>query len=237
MAACTPTMARPEPRTVDGKYAYSFTGSGDITPITGQFRMFNLATSATSYQVNTVFNWAGYTMNSAVVLGPNNDAFAIAGSGTAGALLDFSTQADSTHTPHITWSLTDQYIGQPTLANGVLYVNDGGRLEALNELTGALLWSWTAPSGSLKGTMIATDNLLFATTSTTTYAIDLNTHLVDWSYGVSGNLALSDNMLFVAGSTGTLSAFMVPEPSTLCLTILGSIMLVAIRRPRQRRRA
>ena len=32
---------------VDGKYAYSFTGSGDTVPITGQFRMINLATGAT----------------------------------------------------------------------------------------------------------------------------------------------------------------------------------------------
>jgi outer membrane protein assembly factor BamB len=226
----------------DGKYLYSFTGSGDTVPIYGQFRMINMSTGATTYLVNdTNFQWNGYTMNSAVVLGPNNDAFSINLPGSvypnyssAGRLIAFNTQADATHTPHIAWVLSDQYSGQPTLANGVLYADDGGNLVALNELTGATLWSWTPPSGSLTGTMVATDNVIFASTATTTYALDLNTHAPDWSYPVSGNLALSDNTLFVAGANGTLYAFaaQVPEPSTLCLGIVGIALLLCSRRYR-----
>jgi outer membrane protein assembly factor BamB len=205
--------------------------------------MINLANGTTTHLVtDTKFQWNGYTMNSAVVLGTHDDAFVINGPGsvypnysTAGRLLSFSTQADATHTPHIAWTLTDHYTGQPTLANGVLYANDGGNLVALDELTGDTLWNWTPPTGSLTGTMIATDNVLFASTGTTTYAVDLSTHVPDWSYGVSGKLALSDDTLFVAGSNGTLYAFSVPEPSTVGLAA-AAIMLFIGRRARRVRK-
>ena len=227
----------------DGKYLYSFTGSGDTVPIYGQFRMINMSTGVTTYLVNdTSFQWNGYTMNSAVVLGPDNDAFAINLPGSvypnyssAGRLICFNTQADATHTPHIQWVLSDQFSGQPTLADGVVYADDGGNLVALNELTGTELWSWTAPTGSLSGTpMVATDNMLFASTTTTTYAIDLGTHQADWSYAASGNLALSDSTLFIAGTDGALYAFAVPEPSCAVWVIAASALLIKPIRVRRR---
>jgi len=229
---------------VDGQYAYSFTGTGDTVPIYGEFRMIDLATGSTAHLVtDTQFQWNGYTMRSAVVLGSHHDAFAINEPGSvypsysgAGRLISFDTQADATHTPHIAWVLSDHYTGQPTLANDVLYANDDGNLVALDEVTGNLLWSWAPPKGSLTGTMVATDNVLFASTATTTYALDLDTHLPDWSYDVSGKLAVSDGMLFVAGSNGTLYAFQVPEPSTLGLAMFWGAMLAG-RRGRRRRPA
>ena len=223
---------------VDGKYAYSFTGTGDTVPIYGQFRMINLATGSTTYLVtDTSFQWNGYTMNSAIVLGSHNDAFTTNEPGSvypnessAGRLLSFSTQADATHTPHIAWVLSDHFTGQPTLANGVLYADDGGKVVALDELTGNTLWSWTPTSGTLTGPMVATDNVLFLSTTTTTYALDLATHQADWSYGISGNLAYSDGTLFVGGSNGTLYAISTPEPSAIGFVVLAFGLLMRTRR-------
>lgn len=225
---------------VDGKYAYSFTGTGPYLPNYGQFRMIDLATGSTTYLVtDTGFQWSTTTMNSAVVLGTHNDAFAINEPGSvnqimsfASRLISFSTQADATHTPHIAWVLTDHFTGQPTLANGVLYADDGGNVVALDELTGNTLWSWTPPNGILGGPMIATDNVLFLTTSTTTYALDLATHQVDWSYGISGKMAYSDDTLFVTNSSnGTLYAISTPEPSSaIGFVVIGFGLLMRSRR-------
>jgi outer membrane protein assembly factor BamB len=200
---------------VDSNYCYVFTGSGDTVPITGEFRIIDRATGNTTYLVtDNAYQWNGYTMNEAVTLGTNNDAFAVNEPGSVypsysanGRLLMFDLRADATHTPHIGWVLSDHFTGQTTLANGVLYVNDGGILVALDELTGSPLWTWTPPSGSLTGTIIATDNLLFVGTDSATYAIDLVSHQSVWSYPVSGHLAWGEDVLYVAGATGTVTAF------------------------------
>lgn len=220
----------------DGKYIYSFTASGHTEP-TGEFRMINPVTGTTTYLVtDTGFQSYGH-MGSAVVLGTHNDAFGVNGpdapypDATApGRLLAFSTQADATHTPHIAWVLSGHYTNQPTLANGVLYVDDGGKVDALDELTGSTLWSWTPPSGTVGGTLIATDNVLFVSTTTSTYALDLTTHQADWSYSVSGNMAYSDGILFIDGTYGTLYTFATPEPSSIGFVILGFGLLMRSRR-------
>lgn len=228
----------------DGKYLYSYTGSGDQGTPYGQFRMIDPATGSTTYLVaDNAYDSLGGNIGSAVVLGPHNDAFATNVASVAnpsptlsGRLIAFSTLADATHTPQILWTISDHFRGQATLANGVLYANDNGNVVALDESTGSALWSWTPPTGSPIGPMIATDNVLFLSTGSTTYALDLVTHQADWSFGVSGSLALSDNMLFVAGSNGTLYAFATPEPSfAIGFVSVGFCLLTRSRRRAQLR--
>jgi len=209
---------------VDGTYAYTYTGSGDITPIKGVFRVLNLSTGATvASVVDPVFQWTGYSMNSAVVLGTNHDAFTING----GRLVCWDTTIDATHSPHIAWSETGNYAGQPTLANGVIYTRSGTTLDALDELTGTLLWQWSPlGGGALTGTMIATESDLFVQTGATTYAVDLTSHQTVWSHQITGPLTLSEGELYVAGSNGTLTAFAVPEPSSFVLLGIVAISLM-----------
>jgi len=215
---------------VNGAYAYTYTGSGDTTPIQGVFTILNANTGATvASVVDPVFNWTGYTMHSAVVLGTNHDAFTING----GRIVCWDTTIDSAHSPHIAWSQTSNYAGQPTLANGVLYTLNGGTLNALNEQTGNSMWQWWPSGGGvLTGTMIATDTDLFVETDTTLYAVDLTSHKSVWSYPVSGSLTLSEGELYVAGSDGTLTAIAVPEPSTLALLGIGGLLAYVWRRRR-----
>lgn len=204
---------------VDTNYCYVFTGSGDTVPIIGEFRIIDRFSGTTLYLIrDNAFQWNGYTMNAAVTLGTNNDAFAINEPGSVypnysanGRLLMFDLRADGTHAPHIGWVLSDHFTGQPTLANGVIYANDGGSLVALNEMTGQLLWTWTPPTGSLGDTMIASDNILVARTDSTTYAIDLASHQSVWSYPASGHLALGEGVLYVAAANGVLTAISAPS--------------------------
>ncbi len=201
---------------VDTNYCYVFTGSGDTVPILGEFRILDRFTGQTVHLViDQNFQWNGYTMNSAVVLGTNHDAFAINEPGSvypnysgSGRLLMFDLRSDGTNQPHIGWVLQDHFTGQPTLANGVLYVNDGGSMVAFDEVAGARLWAWgPSPLGSVTGTIIATDNLLFVGTGAATYAIDLVSHRAIWTYPAAGDLAFGDGVLYVAGANGILTAF------------------------------
>jgi outer membrane protein assembly factor BamB len=204
---------------VDANYCYVYTGSGDTIPILGEFRIIDRFSGTTAYLVtDNAFQCDSYTMNAAVVLGAHNDAFAInepgsiyPGYGRFGRLLKFDLHSDAANAPHIGWVLSDLFTGQPTLANDVLYVNDGGILVALDELTGSRLWAWApSPAESLIGTIVATDSHLFVGTGVATYAIDLGSHEAVWSYPVSGDLAYGDGVLYVAGADGILTAITAP---------------------------
>ena len=74
------------------------------------------------------------------------------------------TTLSGSNTPHIAWSSTASFTGQPSYANGIVYAINGGSLDAVNESTGQIAWTWSPPSGSLTGTMIVTNNELLAST-------------------------------------------------------------------------
>ena len=154
---------------------------------------------------------SGTSINEAVALGTNNDAFVTNGN----RVVCFSAQT----TGGINWVVTDQYIGQVTVANGVLYVKDGNGIAALSEATGAKLWSWTPANDSTSSRIIATDNMLFASSSTTTYAIRLQTQQTAWTVAHGGRLALDNNTLYIASSDGTVTAVGMQFASAVGLTL------------------
>lgn len=201
---------------VDANYCYAFTGSGSTTPITGKFTVLNRSTGTTRTVVtDSGYDWTGYSMRTSVVLGSMNDAYATNG----GRLLAFDTL-----NPAIKWVKSGGYTGQPVVANQTIYAPRNGGVTAFSESTGEELWVWYISNQSLANIpMVATDNLLFACSADTTYAIDLLTHQTVWTYQASGRLAISDATLYIAGSNGTLTAILLPEPTTLlCVLPLAS---------------
>jgi outer membrane protein assembly factor BamB len=94
------------------------------------------------------------------------------------------------------------YTNHPAVAKGVVYAtsNETRTLDALDEATGRLLWSWTPPEQSdFIGNVVVTDNVVLASTSTRIYAIDLVTHNYVWSAPTPGTMSISaDRMLFVS---------------------------------------
>ena len=99
--------------------------------------------------------------------------------------------------------------GDPSVAQGRIYVVDSGALTVRDELTGDYLWGWAAPS-SVTDAVLVTDNLAFATTDDAVYAVDLDTHQEVWSAPHAGHLAWSDDVLYVAGADGVLTAYDAP---------------------------
>lgn len=105
--------------------------------------------------------------------------------------------------------------GSPTVTDRVVYVNNGGYLEAREKGRGTLLWGWKPPEGGLEGTTVATDNIVFVRSRSvadrrTTYALDARTGKQVWSYPAGGHLALSSQgILFIAQGSGKLAAISV----------------------------
>lgn len=101
------------------------------------------------------------------------------------------------------WERTGNYNSQPAVANGVVYIVNGDVLEALREDTGERLWAFTIP-GVPPGQDLTTGRIphqevvvvghhAFVTTSTSLYAVDVDTHEQVWSHPVTGRLAVSEN--------------------------------------------
>jgi len=175
---------------------YTYTGSY-APKITAN----SATTGALLYEIpDSSFNWNGWSMNTAPVLGATNDILAT----QANRLVAFDL---STRT--VRWERIDQFRGMVSVADGALYVVNGDLVEARSETSGALLWSWQVPTGAgtLGATLALTNNLLLAATESRTYALDLQGRTAVWSYPAGGRLSISSQgTLYIAQANGTLSA-------------------------------
>jgi hypothetical protein len=205
---------------VDANYAYAYVG-GSSGLLPGQLSMVDRHTGTLVASImDPSFHWNGDSMFSAPVLGQPGTVFAVnVGNPNANSLLDFDTNAQSIH-----WQVAGGYTGNPAYGASVLYAVNSSpyRLEARSESDGTLLWSWAPqPLRSetrFVGDVLATNNLVFVSTNTTTYAISESTHQPVWSIPIAGRLALSANgVLYVvavdaAGDTnGTVLAVNVKD--------------------------
>lgn len=174
---------------VDASQAYIYNGMtlSMLDRKTGTVRSTIRDVNASSYT---------YQASGAPVLGADGNVFvanyAYAALGGAGnELLKFNTAKG-----YVDWRIQGNYPLTPAYAGGVVYVQNLSpyRIEARAEADGALQWSWVpGPSAetSWTGEPIVTKTLLFVSASKATYAVDLRSHKVVWSYPMAGRLALT----------------------------------------------
>jgi len=179
---------------VKDTFVYAYTGS--YQP---KLTVTSANTGAIAYEIaDPGFVWDGWSMNTAPTLGDAANVLATNG----GRLISFSMTSHS-----IGYALAGGFKGQPTVANGVVYIANGAQVEARKESDGSLQWSWAPSDGPPAGPMIVTKNLLLVSTAATTYAVDLASHTPVWTYPAGGQLALSaQGILFIAQSSGKLTA-------------------------------
>lgn len=140
-------------------------------------------------------------MNLAPALGGTNQLFATNG----GRLISFDLTARA-----IGWSRQASFTGSVTVTPTELYVVNSGQVESHKVSDGSLVGTWVPPEGAVKPPLIVTKNLLFASTTAATYAVELTSLRQVWSYPAGGALALTkDGLLLIAQSTGKLSAITV----------------------------
>jgi len=192
---------------VNEDHVIAYTGDQGIQD--AQLTVINRLTGVVDFVIpDPNFDWDGWSMNLAPVLGSQNNVIAI----HDGRLISFDLAKQK-----IGWEIPKKegdlgsFSGQPSLANGIIYAVSEGYLYALDESDGSSIegWlPWQPPSGeSIVTPMIVTDNLIFVSTASMTYAVDLESQTDVWSYAAGGHLALSDDgILFIATAEGILHA-------------------------------
>ena len=172
----------------------------------------------------------GVTSNSlghinATVLGGHNDILVI--HGTSFASFDLGTRSMRFDIS----SETEIFSGDLAVSKGVAFINNLGNLEARNQDTGVLLWSWIPPGDyRLLDSIVLTDQHVLVYTmdglwglgerGAAVHAIDLNTHQSVWSYQVGpvgweppirGYLTWSEGVLYISRGDGVLTALGLSE--------------------------
>jgi len=220
--------------TYGGLYAFKPTGDQLFVSNTSQTSMWSPALDASTayvYNGNTLSlldrktgtvqstirdvntSYYGYQLNGAPVLGAGGNVFAanygsaVPGSSAGNELLKFNTAKS-----FIDWRIKGNYPLTPAYASGVVYAQNLSpyRIEARAEGDGALLWSWVpgpAAETGWSGEPVVTKNLLFVSAIKATYAIDLATHKVVWSYPMVGRLALTRSGILYIQNQEALVAF------------------------------
>ena len=153
---------------------------------------------------------SGYSYHGAPVIGSRNNVVAFAGtafSGRASSNVEqFALRPLSSFniaTKSFEWATANAYMTAPAIANGVIYAAGSSplALDAIDEATGQVLWSWTGTAGdsSFHRNIVVTRNLLFVSTDRAVHAIDLATRQSVWSHPEPGMLAISaSRVLYIA---------------------------------------
>lgn len=99
-------------------------------------------------------------------------------------------------------SVQENITGLPAVGNRSVYFISSGTLYSVNELTGKLQWSWTAPGAAITSNILVTLSHIFVTTDSKTYAINVATGLSAWTYNAGGKLSLGrDGALYITAAT------------------------------------
>ena len=181
---------------VDATRAYSYTS--------GNLGIYDNQTGALLANIaDPNYSWNGYTSDVAPVLGAANTVYAgNLSNRNNNAIANFDTL---NHV--VRWSVLGAFAGNPAYAGGTLFAANNAPIElvAYNETDGSQQWAWAPPAadGDFVSDVLVTNNLVFVSTGTHTYAIDRSTHQPVWSDASSGSLALSANgILYIRSATG-----------------------------------
>jgi len=89
----------------------------------------------------------------------------------------------------------------PAVADGVVFMNAGAGVYALNATTGALIWSYTTGSSVYSCPAVADGVVFVGSCDNKTYALNATTGALIWSYttgsSVYGSAAVADGVVFV----------------------------------------
>lgn len=95
------------------------------------------------------------------------------------------------------WATSQSYLTTPAVGGGVVYAARNlptTSLDAIDEATGKVMWSWTPPDVLDTGfhrNVVLTRTHVFVSTDRRVYAVDLKTRQAVWSYPAPGMLAIS----------------------------------------------
>ncbi|QFU21177.1 PQQ-binding-like beta-propeller repeat protein [Shewanella eurypsychrophilus] len=93
----------------------------------------------------------------------------------------------------VKWQKQVSYSTSISVGFGEVYIINNDSINALDSRDGALLWAWEPDNNeSLQGNIVVSNNLLFVSGSSTTFAVNLESHQQVWSISESGKLSLGN---------------------------------------------
>jgi outer membrane protein assembly factor BamB/subtilisin family serine protease len=171
--------------------------------VMGKFRAHDRATGAILWTIDFGWNWAGYSMGRSIACA-DGLAYLINDPSTGGqdlVAIDLSTRT-------VKWRVSGSFRGTPVIANGIVYASSTGRIRAYNSGSGRMLREYIAPTETgLLATPLVSDDLVIAASSTKTYLFNLATGAVVQTLPVSGEIALADDSLFLAGTDNVIRRY------------------------------
>ncbi|MCA9237744.1 MAG: PQQ-binding-like beta-propeller repeat protein [Planctomycetales bacterium] len=200
---------------IDDDYVYAY--------VAGYLQVLDRHTlSQVKFIANPDYSWRGYSMNTIPVVTEDGDVLVRYG----GRLMSFDIDNEQ-----VRWSRAANFSGQPVYNEGVVYGVEAGAMSAIDKDTGESIWAWELPSESLTDWMLLTDSHLFVQSTSTTYALGLESRRAEWSYPATGLLAFDAGRLYLAGEQ-ILAFSIVPEPAAVSMALLGMTVWLPRRRNR-----
>jgi len=201
---------------VDAEHVYVHSGNA--------LAVLNKTSGETEHTILDPFGSFDYDYHGSPVVGAQNDVLAFSGGAFSGrASSNAEHYADRVITSfdilngEYRWSTAFTYKTFFAVSNGVVYAgkNNPVALDAIDESTGDVLWSWVAPTAQdteFHRNVVVTKNLVFVSTNANIYAVDLDTKESVWTYNEPGMIAISDNRILILApgdreSDGRLIAF------------------------------
>ena len=173
----------------------AFFGGAVYTFVAGAFVAHDPLTGNAIWSGSTVWNWTGYSMNTAPVFGPSL-GYVISPPNVVA--FDPVKQA-------VAWTANATYSGTPAVAGGIVFAISNGILNALDETSGSILWTFAGDT-SLLFPPVTANGYAYVSSTANVYAVDFTTHASVWSAPVGGWLSIASGRLLVAGA-GTLYGF------------------------------
>jgi hypothetical protein len=168
----------------------------------GNLRAFDPVTGTAIAVATVTWNWTGYSMRTSAV-SDGTSIFVIAPPSIYAYPPSLSGPA---------WTASASYLGQPAVANGVLYAlsmsgeASGGLLSALDAASGSVLWTF-AGDGVMSYPPVVAGNYVYVASDANVYAVDTSTHEQVWTGTPGGWLSIANGQLYVAAGDGSLHAW------------------------------
>lgn len=167
-----------------------------FTFIAGHFRKHDPSDGTVISTVEIPWQWSGYSMGTAPVFGTS----------LGYVVAPPNLVAVDPATDTIAWTANGTYSGTPAVADGAVYAVSGGNLVVRDAATGALLWTFVGDTALSYPPVIASGHVYVASDQNL-YAVSIATHQKVDTAAVGGWLVVGSRRLIVAGSDGTLTAF------------------------------
>lgn len=174
--------------------------------VNGQFRNHHPETGAVQWSLNLTWNYGGMYRTICCESGKAYVTNYSAG-GTELLCIDLEDQS-------VAWRVGGSFIGTPAISNGIVYACSGGLVKAYNSSNGVWMADFTAPGAStLNGAPVVSSDLLFVASTSKTYIFNLATRALLQTLNFGSQIAIADDLLYLACSDNKVRAFGRAEPS------------------------